>query len=171
MRLCIQFASSFLHIWFQIILASILVWLLFFFFFFLFMTADCISCVWVHLAFSFLCKKPTWVRAPFEDLLHWSMICFSLLMSRLGGKNQQGPFFSRLRGWMEGGGCCSELAERHPRLKSKQLRFSEIWWFLTQLLKAWEGFLLPPGGACGLYSIWTFILCLPDSFSLHRHLF
>lgn len=83
----------------------LLFWFEFCFFFFLFMTADCISCVWVHLAFFFSLWKTTWVRAPFEDLLQWSMICFSLLMSRLKKKKIIKDLFLAdcVAGWKERG--------------------------------------------------------------------
>lgn len=154
-------------------------WLLIFSLFF--MTADCISFVWVHLAFFFLSvqvkkknqkhtKKKSLhelerpARTFYNDL-------FSLLMSRL--KKQKGPVV--LADCVAAGGrrktslSCLEstlnLVWAQPRKTQTQFKP-----FFHRDPSCWV-FLLPPGGGFGLHSIWTFILCLPDSFSPHQHLF
>lgn len=66
------------------------------------MTADCISCVWVHLAFSFSLLTPSWVRAPCEDLLHQQWSIFTC--DDFFGKARRTCWFSRpgLSGRKEG---------------------------------------------------------------------
>lgn len=162
----------------------VLFWLTSLIFSLFFMTADCISFVWVHLAFFFLSvqvkknrkptkkKKSTWVRAPCEDLLQWSIFtsnesfekakrtcCFSWLCS-CGWKEESSSQLLWINTQSDLGSASESLKTIQPFSTGQFARDPACWVFL-----------LPPGGAFGLHSIWTFILCLPDSFSPHQHLF